>query len=116
MTYSRYGQVGLSYEDAEVAALCRGRDWMLGYTLRSQSRVGQWDSTINLPEARVLHATVDEAHTFGGYIRYTTDSRPVSETHGLGIMTYKDGRWASSGGVGVMMYHDYTNDLPENGT
>lgn len=73
--------------------------------------VGQWDYTISLPEARVLHATVNKAHTFGGYIRYTADSRPTSETHSLGIMTYKNGRWGSSGGIGVMMYHDYTNDL-----
>jgi len=160
--------IGLAYEDAEIAALRRGRDWMLGYTLRSQAvlnsthqlgkranvglsnprtnaggarggdpmvgykidgvksrlrvttatpesiaaadanfdqfaewaggGVAQWDYTINLPEARVLHATVDKAHTFGGYVRYTTDSRPVSETHGLGVMTYKDGRWGARAG------------------
>lgn len=72
--------------------------------------VGQWAYTINLPEARVLHATVDKVHTFGGYVRYTADSRPTSETHSLGIMTYKNNRWGSAGGIGVMMYHDYTND------
>ncbi len=174
--------VGVRYDDAQDAALRRGRDWMLGYTLRDQSvlnsthqvgrranvslsnprvnagsarggdpmagykvkgvksrlnitettaesiarmdanfpqfaewaggGVGQWDYTINLPEARVLHATVDKAHSFGGYVRYTTEGRPTSETHGLTIMTYKNGRWGSSGGIGVMMYHDYTNDLP----
>jgi hypothetical protein len=73
--------------------------------------VGQWDYTLNLPEARVLHASDDKAHTFGGYVRYTADHRPISETHSVGIMTYKDGRWGSSGGIGVVMYHDYTNDL-----
>jgi hypothetical protein len=72
--------------------------------------VGQWAYTISLPEACVLHATVNKAHTFGGYIRYTADSRPTSETHSLGIMTYRNGRWGSAGGIGVMMYHDYTND------
>jgi hypothetical protein len=174
--------IGVQYNDAKEAALRRGRDWMLGYTLRDQSvlnsthqlgkranvslsnpranagnarggdpmagyqvegvksrlrvtettpesiaamdanfaqfaewaggNVGQWDYTINLPEARVLHATVNKAHTFGGYVRYTADHRPTSETHSLGIMTYRNGRWGSSGGIGVMMYHDYTNDLP----
>jgi hypothetical protein len=173
--------IGVEYQDATLAALRRGRDWMLGYTLRDQSvlnsthqygrranitlgnpranagnarggdpmagyrisgvksrlrisettpesvaradanfdqfaewaggGVGRWDYTINLPEARVLHATVNKAHTFGGYVRYTADSQPTSETHSLGIMTYRDGRWGSSGGIGVMMYHDYTNDL-----
>jgi hypothetical protein len=175
--------VKVEYRDAELASLRRGRDWMLGYTLRDQSvlnstqqvgkranitlgnpranagnarggdpmagyqiegvrsrlrlsettaetitradanfsqfaewaggGVGQWDYTINLPEACVLHATVNKAHTFGGYVRYTADSRPTSETHSLGIITYKDGRWGSSGGIGVMMYHDYTNDLTQ---
>jgi hypothetical protein len=76
--------------------------------------VGQWDYTIALPESRVLHQTVNKVHTFGGYVRYTADSRPTSETHSLGIATYKDGRWGSAGGIGVMMYHDYTNDLPRD--
>ncbi|HXQ18540.1 MAG TPA: hypothetical protein VN781_02825 [Acidimicrobiales bacterium] len=176
------GSIGVRYPDAEIAALRRGHDWMLGYSRRDQAilngthqvgrranvslsnpranaanaragdpmagypiegvksrlrvteatpesiaagdanfpqfaewaggGVGQWDYTVNLPEARVLHATIDKVHTFGGYVRYTTDSRPVSETHALGILTYKEGRWGSSGGIGVVMHHDYTNDLP----
>lgn len=73
--------------------------------------VGQWDYTINLPEARTLHATVDKVHSFGGYIRYTADSRPTSETHAISISSYRGGRWGSCGSIGVMMYHDYTNDL-----
>ena len=175
------GSIGVTHEDAVLAALRRGRDWMLGYNRRDQSMlnsthqlgrranvalgnprtnaanarrgdpmggykvagvrsrlrvteataesiaaadanfdqfagwagggVGQWDYTLNLPEARVLHASDDKAHTFGGYIRYTADHRPISETHSVGIMTYRDGRWGSSGGIGVVMYHDYTNDL-----
>lgn len=74
--------------------------------------VGDWEYTINHPDARILHATVDKAHTMGGYIRYTGDSRPTSETRGLGILTYRNGRWGSSGGAGQMMYHDLTNSLP----
>jgi hypothetical protein len=173
--------IGVAYNDAAEAALRRGRDWMLGYTLRDQQMlnsthqlgwranvvlsspranagnarggdpmaeyrvrgvksrlrvtettpdsiarmdanfeqfatwagggVGQWAYTISLPGARLLHASPNKAHTFGGYIRYTAESRPTSETHSLGIMTYKNGRWGSAGGIGVMMYHDYTNDL-----
>ena len=175
------GSIGVAHEDAVLAALRRGRDWMLGYNRRDQSMlnsthqlgrraniglgnprvnaanarggdpmggykvagvksrlriteataesiaaadadfeqfagwagggVGQWGYTVNLPEARVLHSSDDKAHTFGGYVRYTSDHRPISETHSLGIMTYNDGRWGSSGGIGVVMYHDYTNDL-----
>ncbi len=173
--------IGVSYADGSEAALRRGRDWMLGYTLRDQAvlnsthqlgrranvslgdprvnagnarggdpmagyrvdgvksrlrvsettaesiakmdanfpqfaewaggGVGQWDYTINLPEARTLHATVDKVHSFGGYIRYTADSRPTSETHAISISSYRGGRWGSCGSIGVMMYHDYTNDL-----
>ncbi|MCB9490842.1 MAG: hypothetical protein H6674_02095 [Dehalococcoidia bacterium] len=174
--------LGVTYPDAEQAAMRRGHDWMLGYTLRDQSvlnstrlpgrtasaglgnprlnagsartgnpmagyviagvgsrltvseltqedidasdanfpqfaewaggGVGQWDFTINLPEARVVHATVDKVHVFTGYVRYTEDGRKTSETHSLSISAYRNGRWGSAGGFGVMMYHDFTNDLP----
>ncbi len=94
---------GVAAMDANFAQFA---DWAGG-------GVGQWDYTIALPESRVLHQTVNKVHTFGGYVRYTADSRPTSETHSLGISTYKDGRWGSSGGIGVMMYHDYTNDMKQ---
>ena len=44
--------------------------------------------------------------------RYTADHRLTSETHSLAVSTYRDGRWGSAGGAGVMMYHDRTNDEP----
>jgi hypothetical protein len=74
--------------------------------------VGDYGYTLILPNERVLHAGVDKAHTFGGYIRYTPDNRLISETRSLGIMTYDavEKRWASGGGLGQSMYHDYTND------
>jgi len=172
----------VTYPDVEQAAMRRGHDWMLGYTLRQQSTlnstrlvgrtasaglgnprlnagsaregnpmagykiagvtsrlavsevteesiaaadanfpqfaewagggVGQWDYTVNLPQARVLHATVDKAHVFTGYVRHTADSRMTSETHTLGITAYRSQKFGTAGGFGVMMYHDFTNDLP----
>ena len=172
------------YPDPEQAAMRRGHDWMLGYTLREQSvlnstrlpgrtasaglgnprlnagsarggdpmagykiagvgsrlsvnqlsqadtdvsdanfpqfaewaggGVGQWDYTLNLPQAKVLHATVDKVHMFSGYVRFTTDGQMTSETHSLGISAYRDQKWGSAGGFGVMMYHDFTNDLPRD--
>jgi len=59
----------------------------------------------------VLHATVDKAHTFGGYIRYTPRSEFISETHSLGIMTYSDQVWGAAGMLGQCMYRDRTNDV-----
>jgi hypothetical protein len=173
--------IGVRYPEAEQAALRRGREWMLGYTLRDQALlnsthqygkranvatnnprvnagnarggdpmggfkikgvrsrlritettpesaargdanfaqfaewagggVGAWDYTISRPDARVLHATVDKVHTVGGYIRYTADSRPISETRSLGITTYRNGRWGGAGGAAQMMVHDLTNSL-----
>jgi hypothetical protein len=66
--------------------------------------------TLVLPGQRVLHATVDKAHTFGGYIRYTPQSETISETHSLGIMTYVDQVWGAAGMLGQCMYRDRTND------
>ena len=74
--------------------------------------VGPWAYTVSWPQGRVLHATVDKTHSFLGYLRYTADHRLTSETHSLAVSTYRDGRWGSAGGVGVMMYHDRTNDEP----
>jgi len=66
--------------------------------------------TLVLPDQRVLHATVDKAHTFGGYIRYTPQSEMISETRSLGIMTYVDQVWGAAGTLGQCMYRDRTND------
>lgn len=73
--------------------------------------VGQWDYSISHPDARVVHSAPDKAHMVGGYIRYTADSQPISETRSATITTYKNGRWGRAGGFGAMMYRDRTNDL-----
>lgn len=174
--------IGVTYNDVEEAHLRRGRDWMLGYSLRDQSvlnstripgatagvsvygpraragnaragrpmegyrargvssrlrtsertqeqidaanagfdqfaqwaggGVGPWAYTLNLPEARVLHATVNKAHTLGGYIRYRADHTVISETRGLGILVYRRGQWGSVGALGnMMLQHDRTNSI-----
>jgi hypothetical protein len=73
-------------------------------------QVGKYGYTMVLPNQRVLHATVDKAHTFGGYIRYTPESVQISETRSLGIITYSYGQWGSAGGFGQSMYRDRSND------
>ena len=45
----------------------------------------------------VIHATHDKAHTLAGYFRYTADGTLISETHSVGIRTYKVGHWGSAG-------------------
>jgi len=72
--------------------------------------VGQWDYTMNLPSARILHATVNKTHSQGGYVRYTKDGIVTSESHVVQIVTYKNERWGTSGALGIMMYHDRTGD------
>jgi hypothetical protein len=66
--------------------------------------------TLVLPNQRVLHATVDKAHTFGGYIRYTPQSEVISETRSLGVMTYVNQCWGAAGMLGQCIYRDRTND------
>jgi hypothetical protein len=66
--------------------------------------------TLVLPNQRVLHATVDKAHTFGGYIRYTPQSVMISETRSLGVMTYVDQEWGGAAMLGQCLYRDRTND------
>ena len=74
--------------------------------------VGKYAYTLTLPDAAVLHVGPDKAHTIGGYVRYTGDSRQITETRSLGIMVYdgKQSRWESGGGFGQTMRRDCTND------
>jgi hypothetical protein len=69
--------------------------------------------TLTLPDARVLHASSDKAHTIGGYIRFTNDNEVISETRSLGIMVYdlKRGFWGSGSSYGQMTRRDCTNDV-----
>src|SRR3546814_19379611 len=63
--------------------------------------VGDYGYTrINEHRPLVLHATHDKAHVLGGYTRFTTDSRFISETRSVGIRVRKGGHWGSSGGIG----------------
>jgi hypothetical protein len=174
-------EIGQTYNDAVEANLRRGRDWMLGYSLRDQgllnstrrpgrnaniviygpreragaarggdpmagyvtkgikSRlrvadvtaeaiaradanfaefagwagggVGEWGYTMNHPDARVLHACPNKAHTLSGYIRYTRDHQ-ISETRGLGVSVYRNNVWTPAGGLGnVMLHHDRSNSV-----
>jgi hypothetical protein len=123
MSYSRHGRGGHKICTRQGIYAVTNNEGKWGWELRSTiftplaaigvscGGVGQSDYTLNLPQARVLHASADKAHTLGGYIGHTADHRPISETHSLGIITYRDGRWGSAGGVDVVLHHDYTNDL-----
>jgi hypothetical protein len=75
--------------------------------------MGLYGYTQILPDERILHATVNKAHSYGGYVRYTPESIMISETRSLGIETYVDGKWGSAGGFGQSIYRDCTNDAPE---
>ena len=91
--------------DAADAGFDRFADWAGG-------GVGEWAYSLSHPDHRVLHATVDKAHTIGGYIRYTANHTVISETRSLGISVYRNGRWGSGGGLGnMMLHHDRTNSV-----
>jgi hypothetical protein len=74
--------------------------------------VGKYAYTLTLPDSAVLHAGPDKAHTIGGYIRYTADAEPITETRSLGVMIYDGiaGRWENGGSFGQTMRRDCTND------
>lgn len=76
--------------------------------------IGEWAYSLGLPEVRVLHATVNKAHTMGGYIRYVADHEMVSETRSPGIIVYRNGKWGTGGGPGnMMLHHDRSNSERE---
>lgn len=72
--------------------------------------VGEYDYTrINPDRPLVLHATHDKAHVMGGYTRFTTDHRFISETRSVGIRIRKAGHWGSAGNLGQVTHHDASN-------
>jgi hypothetical protein len=72
--------------------------------------VGDYDYTrINPGRPLVIHATHDKAHTLGGYSRFTSDSRLISETRSVGIRIRKAGNWGSAGNLGQVTHHDLSN-------
>ena len=74
--------------------------------------VGEYSYTrINEDRPLVLHATHDKAHILGGYTRFTTDHRFISETRSIGIRIRKAGNWGSSGGIGQVTHHDASNSI-----
>ena len=180
--YTPTALIGQTYNDAAEASLRRGRDWMLGYSLRDQAllnstrkpgksanitiygpreragnaragnpmggyvtkgvksrvrvstataeaiaradanfpefaewaggAVGEWDFTMNLPQARLLHSSVNKAHSLGGYIRYTKGHTEISETRGLSVLVYRNNAWSTAGGMGnVLLHYDRTNPV-----
>jgi hypothetical protein len=64
-----------------------------------------------LPNARLVHQSPLKAHHFGGAIRFTTEGELCSYNTDLGIVTYKHGRWASSGLAAYTSPHDRSSDL-----
>jgi hypothetical protein len=74
--------------------------------------VGQYAYTRDRPIRPIaIHATHDKAHTLGGYFRYTADGLLISETRSVGIRIYKNGQWASGGGLGQVTHHDRSNSV-----
>jgi hypothetical protein len=72
--------------------------------------VGEYAYTRDRPTRPVtIHATHDKAHTLGGYFRYTANGTLISETRSVGIRIYKNGHWASGGGLGQVTHHDRSN-------
>jgi len=72
--------------------------------------VGDYDYTrINPSRPLVIHATHDKAHVLGGYTRFTTDHRFISETRSVGIRVRKAGHWGSAGNLGQVTHHDASN-------
>jgi hypothetical protein len=74
--------------------------------------VGAYSYTRDLPiRPVVIHATHDKAHTMGGYVRYTAEGVPISETRSVGIRIYKHGRWGGGGSMGQVTHHDRSNSV-----
>jgi hypothetical protein len=64
-----------------------------------------------LPNSRILHQTVNKVHQFTGAIRFNQAGEEASYNTDIGIITYKQGRWGTSGMVAYTTPHDRSNDV-----
>jgi hypothetical protein len=64
-----------------------------------------------LPISRILHQTVNKVHQFTGAVRFNQAGEEASYNTDIGIITYKKGRWGTSGMVCYTTPHDRSNDV-----
>jgi len=69
-----------------------------------------WVSGIG-QDSRVIHASANKVHIFGGALRYSTSGEFLNSNFDVRIMTYKNGFWGSAGSLIYMTPHDRSNDL-----
>lgn len=119
--YTPTAEIGQTYNDAVEASLRRGRDWMLGYTLRSQAllnstrRPGR-NANISVYGPRERAGNARGGNPMGGYVSKGVKSRlRVSEVTQAGIdradANFPEfAKWAG-GAVGQW---DYTMNHPDS--
>ena len=74
--------------------------------------MGGWGWTYGiLPNSRILHQTFNKVHQFSGAIRFNQAGELASYNSDIGIITYKLGRWGTSGSVCYTTPHDRSNDV-----
>lgn len=64
-----------------------------------------------LPISRILHQTVNKVHQFTGAVRFNQVGEEASYNTDIGVITYKKGRWGTSGMVCYTTPHDRSNDV-----
>jgi hypothetical protein len=64
-----------------------------------------------LPNSRILHQTYNKVHQFTGAVRFNQAGELASYNTDIGIITYKLGRWGSSGLACYTTPHDRSNDV-----
>jgi hypothetical protein len=71
--------------------------------------VGQYRASMVLPNARVLHASLNKVHALTGLVRYTDKWKRILELRYINIYVYKRGRWGSAGGGDPDHFLDYSD-------
>jgi len=72
-------------------------------------------STTKMRDARVLHHNSNKIHVIHGVERWNTSGEELSVTQQIGIISYKEGRWAQDMNLGYFTTHSRINDIPAMG-
>lgn len=74
--------------------------------------LGNWGWVYGVnKDTRIIHQTYNKVHQLSGATRFLAAGEEASSNYDVGIITYKNGYWGSSGSLCYTTPHDRSNDV-----
>ncbi len=102
--------------EGEAGSRAQDRDMNAFYSnyraLFNKAGLGNWGFVYGVnPDTRVLHQTLNKIHLLTGATRFLTTGEEANVNFDVDVITFKEGRWGSSGALCYTAPHDRSNDV-----